>query len=81
MIISNIHNRTPKTGILFTICTGDFFNHDLILRSIDLKSCATTIINCEPKLNQSVDTSVCERKEAPFSIYSWTIRIMCYVEV
>ena len=27
MIISNIHNWTPKSGILFTdICIGDFFN-------------------------------------------------------
>ena len=27
MIISNIHNRTPKLGILFTyICIGDFYN-------------------------------------------------------
>ena len=27
MIISNIHNRMPKSGILFTdICIGDIFN-------------------------------------------------------
>ena len=27
MLISNIHNRTPKSGILFTdICVGDLIN-------------------------------------------------------
>ena len=32
MITSNIHNRTPKSGILFTdICIGDFCNkHDFM---------------------------------------------------
>ena len=66
---------------------------DTILRSIELKQCFTTI-NCEQKLNQTVDTSDCERsearalkgvlaerREAPFTIYSLTIRIMCYVKV
>ena len=63
MIISNIHNRTPKSGILFTdMCIGDFFNrHDFMI--INLKSCFTTII-CEQKFNQSVDTSDCEQSEA-----------------
>ena len=29
MLISNIHNRTPKSSLLFTdICIGDFFNRD-----------------------------------------------------
>ena len=64
---------------------------DTILWRIELKLCFTSII-CEQKLNQSVDTIVCERSEgaedllaecrqSPFSIYSWTIRIMCYAKV
>ena len=59
MIISNIHNRTPKSRILFTdICIGDFFNrHDF------MKHYLTTII-CEQKLNQIVDRSDCKRNEA-----------------
>ena len=46
------HNRTPKSGILFTdICPGDFFNkHNF------LKSCLTTII-CKQKLNQNINWS------------------------
>ena len=32
MLISDIHNRTPKSGILLTdICIGDFFKTDTIL--------------------------------------------------
>ena len=49
---------------------------------------------CEQKFNQSVNTSDCQWSEArvpkassrsaenaPFTIYSWTMRIMCYVKV
>ena len=36
MAISNIHNRMPKTGILFTdICLGDFFTrHDFVCQAV-----------------------------------------------
>ena len=58
---------------------------------MELMSCFNNII-CEQKLNQSVDTSDYERSEGadgvlagrwehPFTIYFWTIRIMCYVKV
>ena len=62
----------------------------MFLWNYELNSCFTTII-CEHKLNKSVNTSDCERsegadgvlayhREAPFTIYSWTIRIMCCVK-
>ena len=59
---------------------------DKILCTIGLKSCFTATI-FEQELNQNVDTNDCEgnrryegflaeRRKAPFTIYSWTIRIM-----
>ena len=73
MIINNIPNRTPKSGILFTgICIGDIVeigdigeimsSTNMILWSIELNLCFTTII-CEQKFDQAVDTSDCERRE------------------
>ena len=55
MIINNIHNRTAKSGILFTeICIRDFFNrHDFMKYwSVQVNIWFTKII-CEHKLNQS----------------------------
>ena len=51
----------------------------MILWSIDLKSCFAAII-CEQQLNQSVDTRDCERSKTSFTIYYWTIRIICYIK-
>ena len=51
MLISNIYNRTPKSGILFPI--GDFINRIDIMKN--------QVVLYEQKLNQSVDTSDCER--------------------
>ena len=91
MIISNIHNITPKSGILFTyICIADIFNSNDFMKHW-LEVMFYTII-CEKKMNHSVHYE-CLRanrecrsrprgvREAPFTIYSWTIRIMCYVKV
>ena len=82
MIISNIHNRTPKSNILFTdMCIGDFFNRlDFMKHWVEFMFYYYAII-CEQNLNQIVDTSDCERREAPFTRYSWNIRIMCYVKI
>ena len=76
----------PKAVYYSQIYVKEISLTDTILWSIDGKFCFTIII-CKQKLNQSVDTSDCERIkvrspkawEAPFTIYSWTIRIMCYV--
>ena len=59
MIICNIHNRTTKSGILFTdIYLGDIFKtHDFMMHCVEVMF--STII-CEQKLNQIVDTSDCE---------------------
>ena len=45
MIMSNIHNRTPKNGILFTdLCTKHFCNrHDFMNHSVEI--CFATLVN------------------------------------
>ena len=63
VIISYMHNRTPKSSVLFAdICIGISLT-DTIVWSSELKSCFTTIL-CEQKLKRIVDTSDCELSEA-----------------
>ena len=40
MVISNIHNRMPKSGILYTnMCTGDYFTkHDFMKHWVEIMS-------------------------------------------
>ena len=35
MLVCNIHNRTPKSGIIFTdVCVGDFFNRHNFMKHL-----------------------------------------------
>ena len=91
-VISNIHNRTPKSGILFTdICIGDFFNiQDFMKHWVEVIFYYYYLwTKIEPnrkyewlqaKRSESAESSLAERIEALSTIYSWTIRIMCHVK-
>ena len=93
MIISNIYNRTPKSGILFTdICIGDFFNrHDFMKHWLEVMFYYHYLWGkIEPKRryewlrakrSEGTEGVLDERTEAPLTIYSRTIRIMCCVKV
>ena len=86
MIINNIHNRTPKSGILFTdLCKGDFFNtHNfmklwikVMLYNYYLWAKIESKRRYEwlrAKRSEGTGGVLAERKEPPFTIYSW-IRI------
>ena len=92
-IISNIHNKTPTNAILFTdICIGDIFNrHDVMKHRVKdmfyyyylwakIKS-KRKYEWLRAKRNEGAEGVLAERGEAPFTIYSWTIRIMCYIKI
>ena len=93
MIKSNVHNRMPKTGILFTdICLGDFFKrHDLMKHWVEFtfyyyylwaKSESKRRSEwLQAKRSAGIEGILAERRAAHFTIYSWTIRIMYYVKV
>ena len=56
VILNNIHNRTPKIGILFTdVCIGDFFNrHDVMMDWVQvLFYCYYLWAKIEPSLHTS----------------------------
>ena len=90
MIIINIHNRMPKSGILFTVaCIGDFFNRHNFMKHW-VKVIYVLLLIFVSKRRRPND---CERSRARvpkastrsadklISQFSWTMRIICYVKV
>ena len=74
MMISNIHNRTPKCGILFTdLCTKSFFNwHDFMKDLVvDLLLCFAILVNLF-RINEDLIRIInCERRRSSFYMYIW----------
>ena len=93
MRINNMHNRTLKSGILFTdICIRDIFNrHDFTKYWVEVMFyyyCLWAKIEpkrryecLQVKRSEGAEGVLAERRQAPLIIYSWTIRIMCYWKV
>ena len=82
-----------KSGSLFTdICIGDIFNrHDFMKHWVKVMFYYYYLwVKIEPnrrydwmpaKRSKGAESVLVERRQAPFTIYSCTIRIMCYLKV
>ena len=79
-----------ESGILYTdICMGDFFNkHDFMKHWVEVMLCYNSLWpKIEPKCwykwlrAKRSEGALAKRRQTPFTIYSWTIQIMCYVKV
>ena len=90
MTMSNNHNRTPKSGILFTyscireqtrFCEALSWSHVLLLLFVRKNWTKGWYDWLRAKWSEGAEGILVERRGAPFIIHSWTIRIMCYVKV